>query len=365
MSIEWWSRTDSRPVATPFFSDEELADVRRFYGPGTRLGARPTPLHRLPGLATRIGVGELLVKDESSRFGLPAFKIVGAQYAIARLLAQPRQGRVTDLACATAGNHGRAVARAARELGLAAHVYVPVGTSQLAVDALRSEGAHVVVTSDDYDKTVRLMADDAGDSGWTIVSDTAWDGYEQIPRWTMAGYTRILEEAAQQWGDAPPDLVIVQAGVGSLAGAVAGWLVAAFGQSRPRLVVAEPAGAACVTRSLRAGELVTLPSCAPTTMACLRCGEVSPLAWRALAPVVDAAIGITDDQAVEAREWLAHPSLDDPAILAGASGAAGLGALITLLRAAELSGLRDALRLSRSTRAMAIVTEGSGLFSTD
>jgi diaminopropionate ammonia-lyase len=363
--MEFWARTDPRPVATPFFSDEELTDVRRFYGPATRLGARPTPLHRLPGLAARIGVGELLVKDESSRFGLPAFKIVGAQYAIARLLAQPRLGRVTDLACATAGNHGRAVARAAGELGLASHVYVPVGTSQLAVDALRSEGAHVVVTSDDYDRTVRLMADDAADSGWTIVSDTAWDGYEQIPRWIMAGYTRILEEAAQQWGDAPPDLVIVQAGVGSLAGAVAGWLVATFGQSRPRLVVAEPTGAACVAHSLRAGALVTLPSCAPTAMAGLRCAEVSPLAWRALEPVVDAAVAIGDDEAAEAREWLAHPSLDDPEIRAGASGAAGIGALIALLHAAPLSRLRDALGVSRSTRAMAIVTEGSGLFSTD
>jgi diaminopropionate ammonia-lyase len=363
--MEFWSRTDPRPVAAPFFSDEELADVRRFYGPATRLGARPTPLHRLPGLAARIGIGELLVKDESSRFGLPAFKIVGAQYAIARLLAEPRRVRVTDLACATAGNHGRAVARAASELGLASHVYVPVGTSQIAVDALRSEGAHVVMTSDDYDKTVRLMADDAGDSGWTIVSDTAWDGYEQIPRWIMAGYTRILEEAAQQWGDAPPDLVIVQAGVGSLAGAVAGWLVSTFGQSWPRLVIAEPAGAACVTHSLRAGELVKLQSCAPTAMAGLRCAEVSPLAWRALEPVVDAAVGIGDDQAAEAREWLAHPSLDDPEIRAGASGAAGIGALIALLHATQLSRLRDALGVSRSTRAMAIVTEGSGLFSTD
>lgn len=365
MPIEWWSRPDPRPVPQRFFSDDELADVRKFYGPTTPLGARPTPLHRLPGLAARIGVGELLVKDESSRFGLPAFKIAGAQYAIAKLLAQPSRIRVTDLACATAGNHGRAVARAARELGLAAHVYVPVGTAQTAVDALRSEGAHVVVTSEDYDQTVRQMADDAGQSGWTIVSDTAWDGYEQIPRWIMAGYTRILDEAALQWEDTRPDLVIVQAGVGSLAGAVAGWLVATFGQSRPLLVVVEPEGAACVAQSLRAGHPVRILSCAPTAMAGLRCGEVSPLAWRALEPVVDAAVGIGDDQAAEARQWLAHPSLDDPEIRAGASGAAGIGALIALMHAAQLSRLREALGISRSTRVLAIVTEGSGLFSTD
>jgi diaminopropionate ammonia-lyase len=365
MSIEWWSRRDPRPVPPAFFSDEELADVRAFYGPATRLGARPTPLHRLTGLAARIGVGELLVKDETARFGLPAFKIVGAHYAIARLLARPDRVPVTDLACATAGNHGRAVARAARDLGLAAHVYVPVGTTTRTVDALRSEGAHVVVTSDDYDKTVRLMADDAARAGWTIVSDTAWDGYEQIPRWIMAGYTRILDEAARQWGEAPPDLVIVQAGVGSLAGAVAGWLAATFGAKPPLMLTVEPAGAACVLQSLRAGHLVRLGSCAPTAMVCLRCGEVSPLAWRALAPVVDAAIGIDDDRAAEAVTWLANPSLDDPGIGAGASGAAGVAALIALLHAPELSALRHALGVSRTTRAMAIVTEGSGLFSTD
>lgn len=365
MSIEWWSRAEDRPEPPPFFSDEELEEVRRFYGPATPLGRRPTPLHRLPGLAARIGLGELFVKDESSRFGLPAFKIVGARYAIARLLARPGPFPVTDLACATAGNHGRAVARAARELGLGAHVYVPVGTTQVTVEALRSEGAHVVVTSDDYDKTVRLMADDAGTSGWTIVSDTAWDGYEQIPRWIMAGYTRIFDEAAQQWGDRPPDLLMVQAGVGSLAGAAAGWLTATFGGQRPLLLVAEPDGAACVGQSLRAGRLVQLPSCAPTAMAGLRCGEVSPLAWRALESVVDAAIAIDDDGAAEAMKWLANPSLDDPVIRAGASGAAGVAALMALMHAPELVALRNALGISRRTRAVAIVTEGSGVFSTD
>jgi diaminopropionate ammonia-lyase len=348
--MEWWSRPGTRQTPAPFFTDAELEDVRRFYSE-----ARPTPLRRLPALAAALGIDDVLVKDETARFGLPAFKIVGAKYAIARLL-DGRTMPLRHLACATAGNHGRAVARAAADVGLESHIYVPVGTTRPRVDALRSEGAHVVVTSAGYDETVRLMAEDANEFGWTIVSDTAWTGYETIPRWIMAGYTRILEEAAADWGP-PPDLVIVQAGVGSLAGAVAGWLAARFGDDRPRLLTVEPSGSACVLASLRAGQPTTLESCGPTEMVGLRCAEVSPLAWRALDNVVDAAIAIGDALADDAITRLRHPAAGDPAMAAGASGAAGIAALIGLTRDPALGKLRRALAITSSTRALAIVTE--------
>lgn len=355
MSTAFWLRPDVRRSAPAFFTGDELADVRMFYA-GVP-DATPTPLRRLPGLAAALGIGDLLIKDESARFGLPAFKIAGARYAIGKLVA--RQGaRVRHLACATAGNHGRAVARAAGDLGLEAHVYVPIGTSPARVAALRSEGAHVTVTSKGYDDTVRLMAEDAAASGWKIVSDTAWDGYEEIPRWIMAGYTRILDEAASDWGAAPPDVVIVQVGVGSLAGAVAGWLVATCGESRPRLLTVEPAGAACLLESLRACRRTPLASCAPTEMVGLRCAEVSPLAWLALEPVVDAAIAIGDDGAAEAIRRLGHPIAADPVVHAGASGAAGVGGLIALSRGPGLSEVRRAFGLSATSRVFAIVTEG-------
>ncbi|HYN08839.1 MAG TPA: diaminopropionate ammonia-lyase [Vicinamibacterales bacterium] len=357
MAIDWWLRPGPRRPAPSFFSDAELDEVRTFYA--AMSGATPTPLHRLPGLAAKLGIEDVLVKDESGRFGLPAFKIVGARYAIGKLVEQ-RGGRLRHLACATAGNHGRAVAHAAHGLGLEAHVYVPVGTTPARVEALRSEGAHVVVTSVEYDDTVRLMAEDAAESGWTIVSDTAWPGYEQIPRWIMAGYTRLLEEAATGWGARPPDILIVQAGVGSLAGAVAGWLVARFGDQRPHLVTAEPAGAACVLESLRAGRLASLASCAPTAMVGLRCGEVSPLAWTALEPVVDAAIAIGDDLATEAIDRLEHPLGSDPRICSGASGAAGVAALLALSRDPALAELRGSLGIDDRTRVVTLVTEGDG-----
>lgn len=351
--MEWWSRPGTRHTPAPFFTDAELEDVRRFYSE-----VRPTPLRRLSALAATLGIGDVLVKDETARFGLPAFKIVGAKYAIARLL-DGRAMPLRHLACATAGNHGRAVARAAADVGLESHIYVPVGTTRPRVEALRSEGAHVVVTSTGYDETVRLMAEDAGEFGWTIVSDTAWTGYETIPRWIMAGYTRILEEAAADWGPRPPDVVIVQAGVGSLAGAAAGWLAARFGDDRPRLLTVEPSGSACLLGSLRAGQPTTLESCGPTEMVGLRCAEVSPLAWRALDNVVDAAIAIGDAHADDAITRLRHPAVGDPPMAAGASGAAGVAALIALTREPALAKLRRALGITSSTRAFAIVTEGA------
>ncbi len=339
-------------MTTPFFSAAELADVRDFYQAAP--DAAPTPLRQFRGLASELGLRDLLIKDESSRFGLPAFKIAGARYAVARLI--DRHGAaIGDLACATAGNHGRAVASAGRLYGRRVHVYVPAGTAASRIDALRAEGADVVITTEGYDETVREMAGDADEHGWTIVSDTAWPGYEDIPRAIMAGYTWLMDEASRQW-DAPPDVVIVQAGVGSLAGAVAGWLQHFPG---PRLVVAEPVGSACVGTSLDAGRLVTLDTCEPTAMVGLRCAEVSTIAWPVLESVVEAAIGVTDSLGDEAIERLATPAPgDDAAIRTAASGAAGVAALMALAQDPELAPVRDALEIGPTSRVMVLVTEG-------
>ena len=334
-----------------FFRTGELDAVRAYYGNLT--GSR-TPLVRLQGLARELGVADVLVKDESNRFGLPAFKIVGARYAISRLLEE--QPGVRGLTAATAGNHGRAVARVARQHGLRADIYVPIGTEPFRVHALESEGAHVTVTTVAYDETVRMMARDATAHDRTIVSDTAWPGYEQIPRWIMAGYTWILEEAASQW-DAVPDAIVVQAGVGGLAGAVAGWLQARFGESRPRLIIAEPEGAACVGASLAAGTRVSLPWCAPTAMVGLRCAEVSSIAWPVLRDVADGAIGVSESLSQEAMRRLASPSSGDPAIDAGPSGACGIAALMALMRNDDFAPVRTRLGINHSARVLTVVTE--------
>jgi diaminopropionate ammonia-lyase len=350
----FWRRPSTQKSRNPFFSAADLADVRAFYR-----GIPPTPLHRLSGLAGALGVADVLVKDETARFGLSSFKILGARYAMVRLIRE-QGAALTDVACATAGNHGLAVARVAAEQGLDAHVYVPLDTSPARIKALRAEGAHLVVTSVDYDETVRLMADDAATEGWTVISDTAWDGYETIPYWIMAGYTALMEEAALQWGATPPDLIVAQAGVGSFAGAVAGWLSAQPAGRRPALAVVEPEGSACVQASLRAGERKSLASCAPTAMTCLRCGEVSPIGWEALAHATDAAIAISDDWCARAISLLRAAPDGDPQLEAGPSGAAGVGALLALARDRSLDAGRRELGLTPKSRVLAIVTEGQG-----
>lgn len=344
-------------IARPsvFFTADEMSDVARFYA--ARDDAAATPLRRLPGLAAALGAGEILIKDESERFGLPAFKIAGARYAVARLIEE-RGTDVGDLACATAGNHGRAVARVAREHARPAHVYVPDSTPSASLAALQREGADVILCDTGYDATVERMAHDAACNGWTVVSDTAATGDREIPRWIMAGYTLIFEEAAAAWGDAPPDVVIAQAGVGSFAGALAGWLIARYGGGGPRLVIAEPAGSACVLASLNAGHPVTLAECAPTAMACLRCGVVSPLAWPPLRDRADAAIAVDDAANAATIDRLARPANGDPVILAGPSGACGVAALVALAHDQELAAVGRALALPRAARYLAFVTEG-------
>jgi diaminopropionate ammonia-lyase len=341
-------------IGGSFFADDELRSVRQFYDEAP--DAVPTPLRALPDLAAELGLGDLLIKDESSRFGLPAFKILGARYAVVQLVE--RGAAPGDFACATAGNHGLAVAHAARAHGRRAHVYVPAGTTAARLAALEVEDADVVITDTGYDETVRRMARDAESRGWTIVSDTSWEGYEEVPRWIMAGYTRMMDEAASQWRGAPPDIIVVQAGVGSLAGAVAGWIEPADLRPRPALVIAEPEGSACVLASLHAGRRVALESCEPTAMVGLRCAEVSPLAWRALDGRVDAAVAISESAVEDAMTQLANPAGSDAAILSGASGACGVGAVVRLMSDMSLAPVREALGVGPRTRVLAIVTEG-------
>lgn len=336
-------------VGLVVFSTAELNDVRRFYE--RRDDSPATPLVSLPGLASSLGLRQIIVKDESNRFGLPAFKSVGARYAVERLLADVPQ--VVALAAATAGNHGRAVARTAREHGLPARIYVPAGTAPARVAALRSEGATVTVTDVGYDDTVRRMAGDAAGAGWTVVSDTAWDGYEQIPRWIMAGYTRILDEVVSEGlfrrVDPESVLIVVPAGVGSLAGAVAGWLLDTFADRRPRLAIVEPEGAACVQASLRAGGRTNLAHTEDTCMAPLRCAEVSTLAWPVLRDVVDHAVTVTDAQAEAAMRRFREPLPDDPPVNGGPCGAATLAALVRLAEYGQAD--RDTAALLINTEA--------------
>lgn len=339
------------------FDDSEYALVAGYFDQRPEL--TPTPLQRLPGLAALLGIGDLLVKDESSRFGLSAFKILGVQFAVARLLADRPRGRALTLACATAGNHGRAVARAARNLGLEAQIFVPSYTLQEKVDAIAAEGATVTVYPGSYDEAVKEVVRRADASGWQIVSDTGWAGYDAIPHAIMLGYTRMLDEASRQWAPSPPpDVVLVQAGVGGLACAILSWFLHRYGPSRPFIIAAEPTRAACLQVSARAGHPVTLAGSLDTIMAGLRCGEVSTTAWPTIAAGMDGYAAVEDEASRSAMDVLARPIDRDPAITAGPSGACGLAALTCLLRDPEAGPLREASGLGPHSRVLLVVTEG-------
>lgn len=339
------------------FGPEEYEKVLNFLD---RAKKDPTPLLSLSSLASRLGIGEVLLKDESCRWGLGAFKIMGVSYAIHRLLEDRLLTRESILCSATDGNHGQAVAHVARKMNLRAHIYVHSHTTQARADAIEREGAEVVVVDGNYDDAVRRAADDAQRHGWTVISDTSWPGYELVPRYIMAGYTILLDEAAQQWSPtATPEVVLIQAGVGGLLCAVASWLCNKFGSRRPYLISCEPIGAACVLESAKAGQLTTLQGSLDTVMAGLSCGTPSPVAWPTISTVVDAFVAIDDELTEEAMRLLAHPEPPDCAVVAGESGACGLASLIAVLRNEDLKPVRDSARLGPGSRILVVNTEGA------
>jgi diaminopropionate ammonia-lyase len=350
------------PSSSAHFSADELTRVRAFFD--GRPDLKPTPLRPLPDLAREIGVGALLLKDESQRFGLPAFKIVGVTYAVHRLMEAGRLTPGRTVACATAGNHGRAVARVARDNNLRARVYVPAGTVRARIDALEGEGAEVVVHHGDYEDAVATMAREAARQGWVIVSDTSWPGDEAevsehtdhakasyyTPHLIMAGYSRIFDEARAAW-DAPPDFIFVQAGVGGLLAAAAAW-VSTHGSIG--VVSCEPVNAACVLAAAAAGKPTRVAGTLETTMAGLKSAEVSLAAWPIVATSVRAFVTARDEDSYQVMRRLASAG-----IVAGPSGACGLAALAVVMRDPALAPVREHLGLTNASRVLVVNTEGN------
>jgi diaminopropionate ammonia-lyase len=301
---------------------------------------RPSPAHLLRRRFSS--------KDESQRSSLLAFKLLGVEYAVQRLKETRRLPAGSRLVCATDGNHGHAVAHVARKYAHPATVYVPGYTVCARIQGIHNEGAKVVVVDEGYDTAVLEAARFAKREGAIVVSDTSWPGYDEIPHWIMAGYTQIMNEAASQWlPDPSPDVVLVQVGVGGLAGAIASWLCHRYGTNRPFLIACEPVGAGCLLESFRAGGPVRLEGSLPTIMAGLRCGQVSMIAWPVLAETVDACFAIKDQYAARAMHLLARPEGDDPVVQAGESGACGLATLLAILKTHSLDPSETRQELGR------------------
>jgi diaminopropionate ammonia-lyase len=346
-------RTSTRGL----FSAADYAQMRAFFEASPLLGATPTT--PLPALALELGLGALRAKDESARFGLNAFKLLGARFAVETLVAESQVRPGGTVVCASEGNHGRAVARAARDAGCASRVYMAHDVAQARVEAIAGEGAEVVRVDGSYDDAVRILQQEAAVHGWTIVSDTAWPGYDRIPFLIMLGYTRMMDEVRDQGsgiGDQGIDAVFVQGGVGGLLCAIASWC--AFHWPHCKVIGVEPTQAACLQASARAGHAVTVEGPMGSTLAGLRNREVSPLAFESLLPNVDAFLAIDDAWAHDAMRVLAKPLAGDPTIAAGASGSAALGGLMALCRDASMGEARRHLGLDRSSKILVIVSEG-------
>lgn len=351
----------SPPGRTPtnLFNDGDFAEQRAFFA--ARPALLPTPLRSLPSLAQTLGLQSIAIKDETARFGLNAFKAAGATFAVTTLLERGDIRAGDTLACASEGNHGRAVAHAARDAGCLARVYMAQSVAPSRIAAIQSEGATVIAVAGNYDEAVRTMARDASANNWTVVSDTSWPGYDDIPRLIMLGYTRLLDEAEAEAGWTPettPDVIFVQGGVGGLLAAVASWAEWRYAAERPLIIGIEPASAACLQISARNGTPTTLDGPFDTIMGGLRCGEVSHGAFSAVLTLVDGYVAIEDDWALEGMRRLALPTGDDPVIRAGASGAAALGGLLAVMREPGLADLRERLQLGPQSRVLAMVTEG-------
>jgi diaminopropionate ammonia-lyase len=279
-------------------------------------GYSPTPLVDAPELAAAMRVRRVLLKVETERFGLPAFKILGASWAAERLLAGRERDGLT-LVTATDGNHGRAVARVARMRGLRAHILVPAGTAQARIDGIASEGAYVEVVDGSYDEAVERAKTLAGDTR-VVLSDTSWPGYEDVPRWVVEGYETIFREADEQLAGVLPDLALIPIGVGSLAVAAARH----WPGERPRLVGLEPETAACALESVRAGRPVTVPGPHDSIMAGLNAGTVSTLAWPVLRERFDAFCALDDSWAEQGMRRLAAIGIEAGEVSGGTAGAA-------------------------------------------
>ncbi len=378
--IRYVLRTAAGKILFADFNDTIARQVLRFHR--TIPGYQPTRLVRLHALARHWGVGEILIKDESTRFGLNAFKVLGGSFAVAYLLCRhlgmpsgdvgfdtltrdatkQRIGPMT-LATATDGNHGRGVAWVAEQLGLRAVVYMPKGSAPARVAHIRAHGATVHVTDLNYDATVRLAGRMARENGWHLIQDTASAGGVDIPRWIMQGYTTMSVEAIDQMAvmRLRPSHVFVQAGVGSFAAAMVAHLTGVFEDQPPRCMVVEPTHAACLLASAAAGDRRprAVTGELETIMAGLACGEPSPIAWEILREWSSGYFSCDDFVAANGMRILANPLAGDDRVEAGESGAVGIGLLDLIANHADFYALRQALQIGPDSIVLLFNTEGA------
>lgn len=381
--IKWTMNKQKSGILTSAaksFNIEATEKVMKFHS--SFAGYTPTPLRNLTSLAEHLGVAAFYAKDESYRFGLNAFKVLGGSYAMGRYIAERLDLDMTDLTfdkitsaevqkklgkitfvTATDGNHGRGVAWVAARLAQKAVVYMPKGSSENRLNNIKNEGAEASITDLNYDDAVRLAESQAKKYGWVVVQDTAWEGYEDIPLWIMQGYATMAKEAYQQLLEMQcqkPTHVFLQAGVGSLAGAVQAFLANAYHEAPPKVIIVEPNAADCIFKSFEAddGKARFVGGDMETIMAGLACGEPNSIGWEILRNLSEMAISCPDWVAAHGMRVLGNPLGSDERVVSGESGALPAGCASLIMTCEALLPIRKALALDENSRILVFSTEG-------
>lgn len=364
----------------PLMDEGNMKKARRFHQSFPQYSE--TPLADLKEMANYLGVKDFFVKDESYRFGLNAFKVLGGSYAIANYIAEETGKDVADLGyetltsqklkdefgqatffTATDGNHGRGVAWAANKLGQKAVVLMPKGSAKSRFDNIAKEGAKVTIEDVNYDECVRMANQMAEETEHGVmVQDTAWEGYEKIPTWIMQGYGTMASEAGEQLAKAQkrPTHIFIQAGVGSLAGAVIGYFANLYRDNPPKMIVMEAQAADCLYQSAlgKDGKIRFVEGDLQTIMAGLACGEPNTISFDILENHVDAFVSCPDWVAAKGMRMLAAPLKGDPQVISGESGAVGMGLVATLMQDEAYRDLKDFLGLNEDSEVLMFSTEG-------
>lgn len=343
-----------------------------------------TPLISLKSLANYLGLKSIFVKDESYRFGLNAFKVLGGSYAIGRFLSQRANKDISEVPyntliskefhdivgkinfySATDGNHGRGVAWASNKLGQNCIIHMPMGTTKTRLENIQKLGAQADITNLNYDDCVRLANKESKDDEYgVIIQDTAWPRYQEIPSWIMQGYATLSVEADRQIlakGCDRPTHIFVQAGVGSLAGSVVGYFYNKYKENPPKMIVVEAGAADCLYKSAvkGTGELLKVDGDLKTIMAGLACGEGNNISWDILVNHADTFISAPDWMSAKGMRVYGVPLAGDKEIISGESGAVTMGVLISILTKDTYKDLKEELDLNEKSEVLLISTEGN------
>ena len=376
LKLVQYERKPGKKFDREFMSLENAKKVHSFHASFPMY--EKTPLTEFPATAKELGLGRVYVKDESYRFGLNAFKVLGGSYAIGSYLAEKLGKTIAEMpyaelvsektkeelgevtfVTATDGNHGRGVAWTANKLRQKAVVYMPKGSAKERLDNILAEGAEASITDLNYDEAVRLANSQAEEKGWVMVQDTAWEGYEDIPAWIMQGYGTMGYEAYTQLPEKPTH-IFLQAGVGSMAGAITGFFSHLYGEDRPVITIVEPNKADCVFRTAQAadGALHFVTGDMDTIMAGLACGEPCSIGWNILADYADHFISCPDYVAAKGMRILGNPAGRDDRVVSGESGAASFGCVAEIMTNPELAWMKEKLGLNETSRVLFFSTEG-------